>query len=67
MGVFISVASVLFALLAAILWLWSTLIQIPILGSGWGRLVSTMPDGRQEVGTDAFYLARRASQPRRAY
>jgi len=37
----ISAASVLFAAFAAILWAWSSFVNLPVLGSGWGTLVNT--------------------------
>ena len=43
----LSAASVIFAALAAILWAWSSIINLPVLGSGWGTLVNS----------DAFYAA----------
>jgi hypothetical protein len=43
----ISFASVLFAGLAAILWAWSSAVNIPVLGSGWDTLVNS----------DGFYAA----------
>jgi hypothetical protein len=37
----LSAGSVVFAALAAILWAWSSVINLPVLGSGWGTLVNT--------------------------
>jgi hypothetical protein len=41
MQLFLSSASVVFAALAALLWAWSSFVNIPVLGSGWGTLVNS--------------------------
>jgi hypothetical protein len=38
-------SSVLFAFAAALLWGWSALINVPLLKSGFGTLVTVMKDG----------------------
>jgi hypothetical protein len=48
---------VLFALAAAILWLLSALVHVPILQSGWGTLVTQMKDGSTVKGEAPFYAA----------
>jgi hypothetical protein len=45
----LSFASVAFAGLAAFLWAWSSMVNLPVLGSGWGTLVNS----------DEFYAAMR--------
>lgn len=52
-----SILSVLFAIVAAVLWGRSAFINVPILQSGWGTLVSVMPDGTRELGEGPFYAA----------
>jgi hypothetical protein len=52
-----SVLSVFFALAAAIFWAWSAVINVPILKSGYGSLVSIMKDGSKEIGEAPFYAA----------
>jgi hypothetical protein len=54
---FLSILSVGFALGAAIFWAWSAFINIPILESGWGTLVSVMKDGSRVIGERPFYEA----------
>jgi hypothetical protein len=54
---FWSILSVAFAFLAAILWGCSALINVPILKSGFGTLVTVTKDGRTVVGEAPFYAA----------
>jgi len=37
----LSAGSVVFAALAAIQWAWSSIVNLPVLGSGWGTLVNS--------------------------
>jgi hypothetical protein len=37
----LSFLSVTFAGLAAFLWAWSSMVNLPVLGSGWGTLVNS--------------------------
>ena len=53
----LTVLSVLFALVAAVLWAWSAMVNIPVLKSGFGGLVSVMKDGSKVVGEAPFYTA----------
>jgi len=46
-----------FALLAALLWFWSAFINLPLLKSGYGTLVTVMKDGSTIVGEEPFYAA----------
>ncbi len=39
MSLSFSIVSVVFAGLAAVLWAWSSIVNLPVLGSGWGTLV----------------------------
>jgi hypothetical protein len=52
-----SILSVFFALAAAVFWGWSALINVPLLKSGYGSLVSVMKDGSTEIGEAPFYAA----------
>jgi hypothetical protein len=52
-----SILSVLFAFAAALLWGWSALINVPLLKSGFGTLVTVMKDGSTVVGEAPFYAA----------
>jgi hypothetical protein len=52
-----SILSVLFALAAALLWAWSAFINVPLLKSGFGTLVTVMKDGSTVVGEAPFYAA----------
>jgi hypothetical protein len=49
--------SVVFAFAAALLWGWSATINLPILRSGFGSLISVMKDGSTVVGEAPFYAA----------
>ena len=51
------VLSVLFALGAALFWGWSAIINVPLLKSGYGTLVSVMRDGSTVIGEAPFYAA----------
>jgi hypothetical protein len=51
------ILSALFALAAAGLWLWSALIYVPRLKSGWGTLVTDLKDGSTVLGEAPFYAA----------
>ena len=53
----LSIVSVVFALGAAILWAWSAFINVPTIYSGWGTLVTEMPDGTKVIGVGPFYDA----------
>jgi hypothetical protein len=52
-----SIVSVVFACLAALLWGWSAFINVPLLKSGYGALVSVTKDGSTEIGAASFYTA----------
>ncbi len=52
-----SILSIVFALVAAILWGGSAFVYVPVLQSGWGSLVSIMQDGSRELGEAPFYAA----------
>jgi hypothetical protein len=52
-----SILSVVFAIAAAAFWGWSAVINVPILKSGFGTLVTIMKDGSQVVGEAPFYAA----------
>jgi hypothetical protein len=52
-----SILSVFFAFGAAFLWGWSAFINVPVLKSGWGTLVSVMKDGSNEPSEKPFYDA----------
>ena len=54
-----TIVSVGFALSAAVLWLLSARVYLPVLGSGWGTLVSRMADGSRVDSADPFYTAMR--------
>jgi hypothetical protein len=43
MSFWVSAISILFAALAAVFWAWSSLVNVPMIGSGWGTLVNTGP------------------------
>jgi len=51
------ILSAVFAALAAMLWLGSTLIHLPVLDSAWGTLISVMRDGSKENSAEPFYRA----------
>lgn len=53
----LSITSVVFALGAAILWGWSAVVNVPVLKSGYGSLISVMPDGTTVGGEGPFYAA----------
>jgi hypothetical protein len=53
----LSILSVVFAVAAAVLWGWSAVINVPILKSGYGTLVSVMKDGSTVIGEAPFYAA----------
>ena len=50
------IPSVVFAL-AAIFWAWSAIVNVPLLKSGYGTLVSVMKDGSTVIGEAPFYAA----------
>ncbi len=52
-----SILSVLFAFAAALLWGWSALINVPLLKSGFGTLVTVMKGGSTVIGEAPFYAA----------
>ena len=52
-----SIISVLFAVLAAVLWGCSAFVNVPVLQSGYGMLVSVMRDGTRKLGEGPFYAA----------
>src|ERR1039457_4479091 len=52
-----AILSVVFAFAAALLWGWSALINVPLLKSGYGTLVSVMKDGSTVIGEAPFYAA----------
>jgi hypothetical protein len=52
-----SILSVVFALLAAFFWDWSAIINVPILKSGYGTLITVMADGSTVAGEGPFYAA----------
>ena len=52
-----AILSVVFAFAAALLWGWSALINVPLLKSGYGTLVSVMKDGSTVIGEAPFYVA----------
>jgi hypothetical protein len=49
--------SVLFALGAAFFWAWSAMVNVPILKSGYGTLVTVLKDGSTVIGEAPFYEA----------
>jgi hypothetical protein len=49
--------SLILALFAAGFWFWSALVNIPSLRSGFGSLVTVMPDGSNVVGVGPFFAA----------
>jgi hypothetical protein len=51
------ILSVVFALGAAFFWGWSAIINVPLLKSGYGTLVSVMKDGSTVIGEAPFYAA----------
>ncbi|MGA9042415.1 MAG: hypothetical protein WB421_17915 [Terriglobales bacterium] len=53
----LSIVSVLFALSAAGFWGWSAFINVPVIYSGYGTLVTQMPDGSNIAGVAPFYAA----------
>jgi hypothetical protein len=52
-----SVLSVLFALGAAFFWAWSAMVNVPLLKSGYGTLVTVVKDGSTVIGEAPFYEA----------
>jgi hypothetical protein len=52
-----SILSVVFALGAAFFWGWSAIVNVPLLKSGYGTLVSVMKDGSTVIGEAPFYAA----------
>jgi hypothetical protein len=52
-----AVLSVVFALAAAFFWGWSAFVNVPLLKSGYGSLVSVMKDGSSVAGEGPFYAA----------
>lgn len=52
-----TILSVVFALAAALLWGWSAFINVPLLKSGYGSLVTVMKDGSTVGGEAPFYAA----------
>jgi hypothetical protein len=54
---FWSILSVFFALCAAFFWAWSTKVNLPLLKSGWGTLVTEMEDGSTVNSEAPFYKA----------
>ncbi len=53
----LTILSVVFALAAAIFWGWSAFINVPLLQSGYGTLVTIMEDGSKVNGAAPFYAA----------
>ena len=51
------ILSVVFALGAAFFWGWSAIVNVPLLKSGYGTLVSVMKDGSTVIGEAPFYAA----------
>jgi hypothetical protein len=51
------ILSIVFALGAAFFWGWSAFVNVPILKSGYGTLVSEMKDGSKVIGEAPFYAA----------
>jgi hypothetical protein len=51
------ILSVVFALGAAFFWGWSAIVNVPLLRSGYGTLVSVMKDGSTVIGEAPFYAA----------
>jgi hypothetical protein len=54
-----AILSVVFAFAAAFLWGWSAMINVPLLKSGYGTLVTVMKDGSIVKGEVPFYAALR--------
>jgi hypothetical protein len=54
---FWSILSVVFALLAALFWAWSAFVNVPILKSAYGSLVTELKDGSSVIGGAPFYKA----------
>jgi hypothetical protein len=52
-----SLFGIVFALGAAVFWGWSAMVNLPILESGFGTLVSRMQDGSIVNGEAPFYAA----------
>jgi hypothetical protein len=52
-----SILSVSFALGAAFFWAWSAMVNVPLLKSGYGTLITVMKDGSTVVGEAPFYKA----------
>lgn len=48
---------VVFALGAAFFWGWSAMVDVPLLRSGYGTLISVMKDGSTVIGEAPFYAA----------
>lgn len=51
------ILSAVFALGAAFFWGWSAIVNVPLLKSGYGTLVSVMKDGSTVIGEAPFYAA----------
>jgi hypothetical protein len=49
--------SALFAFAAAVFWGWSPVINVPVLESGFGSLLTIMKDGSTVIGVKPFYQA----------
>jgi hypothetical protein len=54
-----SIVSVVFALGAAFFWGWSAIVNVPLLKSGYGTLVTVLKDGSTVNGEAPFYEALR--------
>jgi hypothetical protein len=52
-----SILSIVFALAAAVLWGWSAFVNVPLLRSGFGTMVSVMKDGSTIPSETPFYAA----------
>ena len=52
-----SILSISFALGAAFFWGWSAIVNVPLLESGYGTLVTVMKDGSIVIGEAPFYRA----------
>lgn len=51
------ILSVIFALAAAVFWALSAWVNVPMLESGYGTLVTVMKDGSRVSGEAPFYAA----------
>lgn len=52
-----TILSIVFALAAAILWGWSAFVNVPLLRSGFGTMISVMKDGSTIPSEAPFYAA----------